>query len=415
MIVVGGTYREVCVRPDWNYLAGSGLRAAAALSGRAATGIVTLHTAVDERMNEEAELVYDALGVTRAVIERDEPVEFRFFTPLSHPAVSGPNASMEDLNAEADTALVFGLIESGHRRVAADRIVLDPQQPRDLKPLKLDGLVADELIVVANSTEVRKLAGNIADPSEATKELLNQGVDAVVMKGGASGCDVTWLDGGELRFAHVGAHPTRSVWPVGSGDVFSAGFSYALHSGADIVQAARVASASAAHWCSTKVPAVPPAILRGELSGSGLPDPMPERPGPKARVYLAGPFFSTSELWLVDVVRRSLLALGVDVFSPVHDVGLGGLEVAEADLAGLAACSGVLALFDGADPGTIFEIGWAVKAGIPVVGFADRLDAEGTKMLEGSGVELHRDLSSAAYRSAWVAMGAAVVPGWVTK
>lgn len=87
MKVVGGTYRELVTVPDSDDLAGSGLRAAAAL--REAAERPVLHTAVDERQWEEAELVAAALGVDRVPTQRSEPVGFSYFTPLSAPRING--------------------------------------------------------------------------------------------------------------------------------------------------------------------------------------------------------------------------------------------------------------------------------------------------------------------------------------
>jgi hypothetical protein len=175
-----------------------------------------------------------------------------------------------------------------------------------------------------------------------------------------------------------------------------------------------VGSAAAAHWTLHKIASTPAAILDGSADGEALIGPPLTLPtNRRPLVYLAGPFFSTAELWVVDLLQRELRwTLGADVFSPYHDVGEGDTDVAAKDLEGLAASTSVLALLDGNDSGTIFEVGWAVHAGIPVVGFADRVDREAMKMLEGSGVEFHRDLSSAAYRAVWVAMGASISPGW---
>lgn len=108
-------------------------------------------------------------------------------------------------------------------------------------------------------------------------------------------------------------------------------------------------------------------------------------------------------------MRNALLAQGVRVFSPYHDVGPGDESVAVADIEGLRQCSSVLALLDGSDFGTVYEAGWAENAGTPVVGYASQPDKEGAKMLTGLGGELHDDLSTAVYRAAWRAMGAAPV------
>ena len=66
----------------------------------------------------------------------------------------------------------------------------------------------------------------------------------------------------------------------------------------------------------------------------------------------------------------------------------------------------MLALLDGDDPGTLFEVGWARKAGIPVVGFGAKPHPEGIKMLVGTDVTVVEDLASAVYQALWVGMGA---------
>jgi nucleoside 2-deoxyribosyltransferase len=123
------------------------------------------------------------------------------------------------------------------------------------------------------------------------------------------------------------------------------------------------------------------------------------------QVYLAAPFFSLADRWLVETCRSVLLGLGAEVFSPLHDVGPGGYEVAKRHLDGLDRSDAVLALLDGWDPGTVYEVGWAHRKGLPVVGFLQGPAHEGTKMLVGTGAELHQDLSSALYRSVWAGQG----------
>jgi hypothetical protein len=414
MIVIGGVYEEIVVEPESREISGSGMRAAAALSNRADKPV--LHTVLDPKTREEAEFVADALGVTfTADAERSELIGFRYITPISAPSINGPNSRLlpdNGIEAAGTTALVFGLIEAPTHgvNVVANTIIFDPQRPRDAEPLQLDGLVAENFIVVANSSEIRKLGDN-NDIRKAASNVLDKEprMQGVVTKRGAAGCLVTRRVGTQISHTPLGAHPTTRVWPIGSGDVFSAGLAHAIDTGADLVEAARLGSAAAAHWCSTRSPAVSKAILAGDFSE--LPRPV-DPTGP--RIYLAGPFFSISERWLVETVRDELHSLGADVWSPVHEVGHGGLEVAQKDLDGLLECDVVLALLDHADPGTVFEVGWAVRHGIPVIGYARVLDPDGAKMMAGTKVELHTDLSSACYRAAWAGMGLLPTRGWVT-
>jgi hypothetical protein len=413
MIVVGGTYDEVVVTPDSKDLMGSGMRAAAALAKT--TDPPALHTVLDDDVDEEASFVAGALGVQLGASGlRDERVGFRYLTPISSPAINGPSSRMLDHPvASGTTALVFGLVEAprGGFKVSADRIIFDPQKPRDTDPFQAELLDAKNLYIVANETEMRKLGASGHTVEEAVEGLLGDHpeVTGVVTKRGAVGSLVSRRSGLEVSHESVGAHPTTRVWPIGSGDTFSAGFAYALDQGADLDQAAEVGSASAAHWCSTRDPVIPQAILSGDFSS--LPSRGPVGVG---QVYLAAPFFSVAERWLVETVRDELVSLGVSVWSPVHEVGPGGDEVAQADLQGLRECDAVIALLDHGDPGTVFEVGWAVHRRIPVVGFATSFNPEGAKMMTGTQVEMHRDLATACYRAAWAAMGVRLHPGWAS-
>ena len=53
----------------------------------------------------------------------------------------------------------------------------------------------------------------------------------------------------------------------------------------------------------------------------------------------------------------------------------------------------------------MFEVGYATDRRCPVVGYAQSTNVEGRKLLEGTGAEVHADLSTAVYRAVWAAMG----------
>jgi len=412
MIVVGGTYQEQVTVPAYEEVAGSGLRAAAALRSQARVHLVT---ALDEVMDPVAWSVFKTLSIDAVVVERNEPVGFRYFSPVTTPSIDGPSASYaRTLTVDDDVVLVFGMVEAGSRDIRARQAVVDPQRPRDLTALDLDGIAADELTVVANAREMRALA-QAADLADSARQVMNsRNVVAVVVKDSARGCLV--LTSSDDTPRKVGPYPTRSVWPLGSGDIFASGYAYAWSEGADPIEAARVASSSAAWWCGTRNSRVPAENLTGTPVDQVLSDAASElTPADRAPlVYLAGPFFTLADRWLVETCRNVLLGLGAKVFSPLHDVGPGGDEVASQDLDGLEHADAVLALLDGWDPGTVYEVGWAHRHGLPVVGFLQGSAHEGTKMMVGAGAELHGDLSSALYRCVWAAQGHPLSPGRVT-
>jgi nucleoside 2-deoxyribosyltransferase len=123
-------------------------------------------------------------------------------------------------------------------------------------------------------------------------------------------------------------------------------------------------------------------------------------------VYLAGPFFSLAQRFLIEETRAGLLKLGAEVFSPMHEVGfdLPVETIAKEDLRGLERCSVVLALITDLDPGTIFEIGFARAKNIPVVTFGEGVKEEHLTMLIGTECMYSQDFCSALYNAVWAGM-----------
>jgi nucleoside 2-deoxyribosyltransferase len=391
VIVVGGSYSEVCARPSDRRLRGSGLRAAIAL--RAVEPQTELITAISDEESDELSAVAGAFGLRVAPQSRNGPITFSYFTPVSPPAIDGVGSRvLTPIKAGADTVLRFGLIEQVEKvSIDCQTLVVDPQG--DNGPLPTEGARYDRLAVIANEREIRRLAGH-QDLDDAARAVLSQfGADAVVVKCGAIGSMVFWKGGSE----RIGPRPTPHVRPIGSGDVFTAAFAHAYGQlGADPVSAARIASSFTAAFVGSRTE---PAF---QADNAPLAVPF----GKRNQIYLAGPFFGLGQEWLVDLVRTALRELGATAFSPVHDVGRGGPEVAKADLDAIDRSAAVLALLDGFDPGTVFEIGYAVRMGKPIAAYLDPGNLEQLTMFEGSGVEVMGDLSTAIYRSIWLGMAA---------
>ena len=396
MKVVGGTYLEFC-RETGTFetpraLLGSGLRAAAAL--RSVVPELVLDSAIDDGLAPEAETIAATLGLDVQWRERSEPVGFHYWTPLSAPNVSGPSARAPAAHVGGGLALAFGMIEN-QLSTDVEGLVFDPQQPRDLRQIEqLDTLKAGRLAIVANIAETRAMAAEKDIAVAARKLVAETPASVVITKQAARGALVTTAQSQEL----VGPWPTTRVWPIGSGDVFAAGFAWAwLIAGAEAVEAARSGSHAASRWCSSQSLDLSEAAFKPEGN------PLKPREG---RVYLAAPFFSLGQRWLVELVRDSLQGLGGEVFSPLHDVGRSDDAVARLDLEGLTRCSAVLALLDEADPGAMFEAGWAERAQLPTVVFTESPDREELKMVRGTGATVSSDLPTAVYRALWASMGA---------
>jgi hypothetical protein len=390
MQISGGTYLETCREPLDETIAGSGMRAAAVLQ-RVCPELV-LKSAIDASLGDQAEAMASGLNVSVDWVERSEPVAFDYWTPLSAPTLRGPNAKAPDVHLTGTAGLVFGMVEAT-TTTDVERLVFDPQQPKDLGRPDFSGFKTDRLALVANSAETQSMTGEIDLATAARSLLESTPAEVVVTKRAARGSLVTTSDGQE----DVGLWPTSQVWPIGSGDVFAAGFAWAwAQELMDPVQAARVGSHLASLWCGQQ---------RWQPGPEDFDVPDGEFVPQKGQVYLAGPFFTLSQRWLVELVRESLLGLGGTVFSPLHDVGLGADEVAKKDLDGLDSCTAMLALLDDVDSGVLFESGWARRDDIPVIVYTEHTDDDRLKMVRGSGAEVFDDLSSAVYRALWASMG----------
>lgn len=392
LTIVGGVYHERCIWPDWDQLYGSGGRAAAALSGQVDELTLRTYARADTAERFDAYVV----GAYRFNFEptaADQTVSFEYVHSLSSPTIrpAPPLIRQNKLIAvSSDIVLRFGLME-GSGRVDAKFCVYDPQSVFDPRPFAENGSTAERLAIVANQQEIAALGGR-PDPIESASALVADGAELVVVKCGVAGAYVV----DRTNCTPVPAYQTERVWTIGSGDVFAAMFAVAWGMrNADPIQAAKVASRAVAEYVnSMALPCSSPYDLeRSSLS---------EARAVGGRVYLAGPFFTISQRWLIDEARRCLTELGLNVFSPVHEIGHGPAEtIAPADLAAIDQCDIVFAILDGIDSNTVFEIGHARARGKPVYVLAQTVSEEDLKMVVGSGCRVFDDFVTALHHTAW--------------
>lgn len=395
MIVVGGTYREICREPAVDYLYGSGLRAAFAISR--GCDLLEFVSIVDSEEKKEVEALASSFGFTAKLRERAYPIQFYYEVPISPPRILSPYPIIETpdrIDCSGEAVLVFGMLEAS-LDVHADRLVLDPQGFRPLTEQATWS--AKHLAIVGNKSEILRMSTSdsgldIEQCAGKVRERFK--ADVVVVKCGALGSIVV----DSATVSHIGVFPTGKVNPLGSGDVFSAVFAYYwANLKYTASEAARLASKATAAWVSRE----PFQVINhhGEVVS---PDVLKEVYGESTSVYIAAPFFTVAERWLVELCRTALLDLGAKVFSPLHDVGWGPPQfVAPADLAGLRQADSVLALLDGLDSGTVYEVGHASALGIPIIGLlSDKRSCDPT-MIVGTGARIHDDPSSAVYDAIW--------------
>jgi nucleoside 2-deoxyribosyltransferase len=404
--VVGGVYREQCVTPHSDEVFGSAGRAALALAALGAPA--TLHGYFDSETLEVMEYHRsgrDELAITPTMIDRAGRFVYRHW--LATPKIHMPTPVPCVLEVNADNVLRYGMLE-GEAVVHAKRAVFDPQNTRAPKRFFENGSTADELALVLNEGQARSLVGDGA-PSTLARRLLDRGeAKVVVIKRGPSGALVAWAD----QEHRVPAYWTNSVWKIGSGDHFAAHFAYQwLHNNESPEKAADFASRATATYCDS----------RGYLHDEATLFATERKPiavsarvvdGYRPKIYLAGPFFTLAQRWLVDEARDQLRGMGMDVFSPVHDVGdvgehadeRGTIDTATRDLQGIETSEALFVIADGFDAGTVFEAGYARARQKPVVVYAENEKKRHFTMFDGSHCDRCGDFVTAIYHTVWSAI-----------
>lgn len=396
--VVGGVYYEQCMCPSWQELFGSGGRGATAIARLG--GTVNLTTYVDSTAESILRLRSALEGFTLEPHAIDRSLQFRYTHGLSHPSLHPSPKQQHSLQVCAANIVRFGFLE-GDCVVDAHQAVYDPQSATAPAPFHENGSKAERLALVLNRNEAEALHGSSdLSPTDLARALAkSQHAEIVIIKMGPAGALLLHED----RTHHIPSFVTPKVWKVGSGDVFVATFAYFwIEEALPPLDAAMLASRATAFYCESQGFA-----SKAELSAYN-PDaasmPKKSKMGRAPLVYLAGPFFSLSQLWLVEEARSQLLAMGLNVFSPVHDVGHGPAEeVVHQDLEAIHECDLMLAIGDGLDAGTIYEIGYARALKKPVILYVENESEEDQKMMAGSGCIISDDFVTAIYQTAWKA------------
>lgn len=390
--VVGGVYGERCHFPERDEVFGSAGRAAVALSAHVEKTI--LHTVLPADRSGRITPNFESFGIDVRVHSGAQLIGFDYLHCLADPKISPHPSSIVQqppFDVEASVAAVFGMMECVPR-VKANTCVYDPQSPNNPKGFRASGGKCDRLAIVANAQEIAKLAGTVGDKA-AQLVLKQEGAELVVVKSGLKGA-LVYDEGGLV--GKVPAFKTDNVYTIGSGDVFVAAFALAWGiRGMQPLEAARYASKAVAAYVETSAL---PMLSPDDVTTS-------EREVAEVKsglVYLAGPFRELGQRIMIDEARSILERIGMKVFSPVHDIGRGPAEVVvPQDLNALKECDAVFAILNGSSPGTLFEVGYAVRGGTQVFCVAQNMRDVDTKLPRGSGCIVHPDFVSALHLLAW--------------
>lgn len=402
MIIAGGAYHELCQFPPDTAFFGSGVRAAAATETIVPSSN-QLHTCIGPTDKETLKTYAATFDFDVHVTEIPETVSFDYLHNHSNPVISpseATNYNRKLSGISGDAILRFGFVE-GTAIVSGERVVYDPQSV-DPIPFDENGSTADELALVLNRDEAAQLTGEY-DLGSIFTELMSgtTAADVVVLKLGARGAIV----GTPNMTGQIPVFQTKSVWGIGSGDVFSAVFAGEwAENGEAAADAALTASKATAYYCRHRNLPIYRERIKSVSNSASSTFISPNTTPPT--IYLAGPFFDIGERFVVEEVKHLLASEGADVISPVHDIGRAAdydspEEVAQQDLDAIERADLVFALLDHLDSGTHFELGYARKEGTPVIGYANDLETISETMIRGSGCVVYEDLSSAIFNAIW--------------
>lgn len=400
MHVIGGTYLESVQDRGVDRLFGSGFRAAACLSH---LDDIKFHSYIGGDCAAIFAATAKSFGLVKNEIEAvAQARSFAYATSLARPSVNAyghdPNVRVICVRSE-EPILRFGMLEQ-EAVVHGKKVVYDPQNPYDPLVYWGNGSTAEELVIVANHKEVRSLFGD--DVAGGIRRQFGQHPElvCVVRKYGPLGADVFTPDG---SVEHIPAYRTHEVFSVGTGDVFSAYFSYFWSvAGKPFAVAADLASRAVAKYVS----GVGSIQKETEETLTHLPYKPVNSSRPKiAPIYLAGPFFTLEETMFLQEIKHAFSSMDVPVFSPIDDVGVGdAAKVYRGDIKGLVRSDSVFANVCGMDAGTIYEIGYAKALGKSVTVFAQDCKQKDMTMFVGGGCNCFSDFTSAVYNAVWDTM-----------
>lgn len=402
--VVGGVYHEFCAWPEHEALMGSAGRAALCMAQLDIDFQIHLHC----RLNKSDETTLKEVFVfnsnsTLNVDFCEETTKFEYFHPLSEPRIKpalkeSPLPIFEPKISNTDSVILFGMVDCVPK-IDCETVVYDPQNTYQPMLFSETGSSAKNLAYVINRNELTQLFRGKNDWEASLEEMGEwlreyESAELVVVKCGEKGAFV--ISSNERGW--VCPYKTQSVFPIGSGDSFVAAFSYYwLQKEMSPMDAAEKASVAAAYYVSHRTMNTAEGLE--EFRKTLEPLAVDKKP----KVYLAGPFFTLAELWMVNEAKHHIESFGMEVFSPYHEIGIGSAEeVVKKDIDAIEECDAMYAIFNGTDPGTLFEIGYAISRNKPVIILAENPKDEELKMYDGSGCKIFQEFASSIYCLSWL-------------
>jgi nucleoside 2-deoxyribosyltransferase len=398
--IVGGFYTELCLYPSWDYNFGSGGRAAAILSNFGEK--ICFHSYVHKNKEEEFKYFSEIYKIDIEMLPSSEIINFEYYHSLSAPNIhtlNCPITMQEQATIMAEVVICYGMMESENPILNADYVVFDPQSENNPSMIFDNGSNINHLALILNVEEGKKYTSkkSIEDIAKSFFEKCDC-LEILILKDGPLGAHLFYNN----QYYHIDAYETNRVFKIGSGDVFVAIFGYFwAKDRLNPIEAAQKASLATAMYCNNQIFQMSKDILS---SNNQFRKIKIDKENFKKTIYLAGPFFTMADRWLIEEAKFQLEKFGANVFSPLHDVGYGKPDiVAKKDLNGVDSADILYAVLNDYDPGTIFEIGYAISKHIPVVIFIENKTPINMTMFEGSGCIIESDFATSIYKVIWEA------------
>lgn len=391
--VIGGTYREINYDDVSMDIFGSGFRSAKfLLENKCAVDFFTSGNDETSGFLKENQKVYKDFNFE--CIEYNELITFKYGFALDQPTIypSLLNISKtEKIQIQGENVIAYGMLETD-LKIKGKKVIYDPQTP--INPTKFSEIgEADELIYVVNLNEAQSLASTVNTEDIKKYFFESEKVKAFIIKNGPYGATL-FYDNEKIV---IPSYITDTVSKIGSGDIFTTSFGYYwMIKKLSLKESAINASKSTAFYCDKKV-----YIDCTKVTKFGY-NKFVHKTLSQKQVYLASPFFSISELILIDKIRTAFLEFGVKVFSPFHDIGLGdNITIAKKDIEGIKNSDIIFCVFDNLDSGTLIESGYALANGKKIIGYHRTCDENKLLMLKPGDFEIYKDLTTAIYHTIW--------------
>jgi len=391
--IIGGCYREINLEDNTTKIFGSGLRCSKFfLESKEDIKFFTSGNFETIKHLDEYKKVYD--GFEYKCVTFSNMLTFKYSFALDNPLIY-PNPlkinRTEKIEVECDNIICFGMLESDFS-INAQKAIYDPQT--SVKPKRFSEFgKADSLVYIVNFSESKALAKS--DEIKEIKEFFfnTEKAYALIIKNGPFGATL-YYNNKEIR---VPSYITSNVNKIGSGDIFTSSFSYYwIIKNNSIEDSILKASKTTALFCDREIMTDIDLFNEFEYKEYNIKELQDKK------IYLASPFFSLSEIILVDKVRNSFIDFGVNLFSPFHDVGYGKEEsIAKKDLEAIEESDIIFCLLDGLDSGILVEAGVSMAKNKKIVGYHTTCNEDSLLMLKPAKLKLYKNLTTAIYQTIW--------------